>query len=263
MLSVRNRRMNTLAINTVGDELEVSAEFCRAEGLGLEVSAFAFPKNIDGNMGDLVERHRQALSGIVPALSHGPFLDLVATSLDSAILDVTRQRHQVALDAAIKIGATVYVAHTNYTPMIRNPSYRKNWTRRMLDFWLPFADKAGGHGITICLENLWEPDPGVQANLVETGNHPHLRASFDNGHALVFSRVPAASWVETMGERLAHCHLHDNSGEHDQHKPVGSGKEDWQSLLTALDRFSPKAILVAESDHLDRNKLSIEKLKSF
>jgi sugar phosphate isomerase/epimerase len=254
--------MNTLAINTVGDELEASAEFCRAVGLGLEVSAFAFPGNLDGDVSELIDRHAQALSGIVPALSHGPFLDLVATSLDSAIVDISRQRHHVALDAAIEIGATVYVAHTNYTPLIRDPSYRKNWTRRMLDFWLPFADKAGGRGMTICLENLWEPGPDIQAQLVEAGDHPHLRASFDNGHALVFSRVPAASWVETLGDDLAHCHLHDNAGAQDEHRPVGDGKEDWRSLLDSVAQYSPKAILVAESDHLDRNKVSIERLKS-
>lgn len=147
--------MNTLAINTVGDELEASAEFCRAEGLGLEVSAFAFPQNLEGDISDLIKSHGRALSGITPAIVHGPFYDLVVTSPDSAIVEVSRQRHQVALDAAIEIGATVYVAHTNYTPMIRNPSYQKIWTKRMLDFWLPFADKAGEKGLTISLENLW------------------------------------------------------------------------------------------------------------
>lgn len=194
-------------------------------------------------------------------LAHGPFLDLVATSLDPAIVAVSRQRHQTSLDAAVQIGATLYVAHTNYAPMIRNPSYRKNWAKRMLDFWLPLADKAGENGITVCLENLWEPDPSIQAELIEVGKHPHLRASFDNGHALVFSQVPSSAWVETLGGSLAHCHLHDNGGEQDEHKSVGNGKEHWQSLLAALARFSPQAVMVAESDDLERNKLSIGRLR--
>jgi sugar phosphate isomerase/epimerase len=255
--------MKRLAINTVGDELEASADFCRAEGIGLEVSAFAFPKNLDSELPALVERHRKAVRGVSPVLSHGPFLDLVATSLDPGIVDVSRQRHQVSLDATVQIGATVYVAHTNYTPMIRNPSYRKNWAKQMLDFWLPFADEAGEKGITVCLENLWEPDPAIQAELIEAGKHPYLRACFDNGHALVFSKVSSSMWVETLGVNLAHCHLHDNGGEQDEHKSVGNGKEDWQSLLAALARFSPQAVLVAESDLLDRNKVSIDRLRSF
>ena len=115
----------------------------------------------------------------------------------------------------------------------------------MLDFWLPFADKAGKHSIVICLENLWEPNPDIQADLISSGRHPQLKASFDNGHALVFSNVSADSWVETLGEALAHCHLHDNSGELDEHKSIGEGKEIWQELFDSLEQHSPQAILVA------------------
>ncbi|MBA7623547.1 hypothetical protein ES703_30943 [subsurface metagenome] len=255
--------MKKLAINTVGDELEAAADFCRSEDIGLEVSAFAFPNNLDTDLTTLIERHKKAVVGISTVLSHGPFLDLVATSMDPAIVEVSRQRHEVSLAVAEEIGASFYVAHTNFTPMIRNASYSKNWAKRMLDFWLPFADKAGRSGIVICLENLWEPIPDIQAELVLSGHHPHLRASFDNGHALVFSSVPSASWIETLGDVLAHCHLHDNSGELDEHKPVGEGKEEWIELLDSLKQHSPQAILVAESDYLDKNKISIERLKGF
>jgi len=255
--------MNTLAINTIGDELEDSAEYCRANKIGLEVSSFAFPQNLEGDISTLVERHKRAVSDISPILFHGPFMDLVATSPDSAIVDISKQRHQVALDAATEIGATIYIGHTNFTPMIRNPSYRETWIARMLDFWLPFADSAAKKGITICLENLWEPHPDIQAELISAGQHPNLRASFDNGHALVFSDVSSVRWVETLGANLGHCHLHDNAGELDEHKPIGDGKEDWQSLLNSLSQFSPRAILVAESDGLNNNKVSIEKIKSF
>ena len=255
--------MNTLAINTAGDELEASAEYCRSKGIGLEVTAFAFPANLDGDITTLLESHSEAVAGITPVLVHGPFLDLVATSLDPAIVAVAKQRHEAALAAAGSIGASLYIAHTNFTPMIRNPSYRKNWTKRMLDFWLPFADKAGENGIVICLENLWEPSPGIQADLISSGQHPHLKASFDNGHALVFSDVSASSWVETLGDALVHCHLHDNSGNIDEHKPVGEGKENWPELLKSIEKCSLEAILVAESDSLDKNQKSINRLRNF
>jgi len=62
---------------------------------------------------------------------------------------------------------------------------------------------------------------------------------------------------------LLHCHFHDNSGEADEHKAVGDRKENWPELLNAVRSRSPDAILVAESDRLDRNRISIEKLRSF
>jgi sugar phosphate isomerase/epimerase len=254
--------MNTLAINTSGDELDVSTDYCRAEGIGLEVTAFAVPINLDGDIPALVKSHRIALTGITPVLAHGPFLDLVATSQDPAIVAVARRRHEVALAAAVHIGASFYIAHTNFTPLIRNPPYRKNWTNRMLEFWLPLADTASKHNIIICLENMWEPAPDIQTDLIAAAQHPHLRASLDNGHALVFSTIPTNSWVEALGVSLGHCHLHDNSGELDEHQSIGSGKENWPDLIAAIKEHAPQAILVAESVNLESNKASIEQLKN-
>ena len=253
--------MNKLAINTVGDEIRAAAEFCRSQGIGLEVTDFAFPNNLNGDVSARIDCHVKAVEGIEPLISHGPFLDLVATSQDSA--NVSRNRHKVALEATHRIGAATYVAHTNYNAMIKNPSYKKNFTRRMLDFWLPFADWAAEHEIVICLENLWEPGPEIQAEIVTEANHPNLKVSFDNGHALVFSEIPARKWIKTFAEGLAHCHLHDNSGELDEHNVVGDGNENWDELLHAASSSAPSAILVVECDRLAKNKESIERLRSF
>ena len=254
--------MNKLAINTTGDELEETASYCRAQGIGIEVTGFYLPSSLDGDVTGLIKRHAKAVAGISPVVSHGPFLDLIAVSRDPAIVEVTRKRHSASLDASREIGATLYVAHTNYNAMIRTASYDKNFTKRMLDFWLPFADEAAKSGIVICLENLWEPGPEIQAKLISEAKHPNLKASFDNGHALVFSAKPASHWIETLGGDLAHCHLHDNSGAADEHKPVGEGKENWPELLGAAELFSPLAVLVAESDRLASNRASFERLRS-
>jgi sugar phosphate isomerase/epimerase len=219
--------MNRFAINTVSDELELSAEFCRSENIGIEITDFAFPWNLDDNLQARIDRHKKTVEGITPLISHGPFFDLIATSLDPSIVAVAKKRHETALAASQEIGASIYIAHTNYMPLIREVSYRKSWVKRMLGFWLPLADTA----------------------------------SFDNGHALVFSDLPSYKWIEVLGQMLAHCHLHDNNGEGDEHKPVGDGKENWKRLMTSIAEYSPEAVLVAESDRLDDNKVSIGRMK--
>ncbi len=254
--------MNPLAINTVGDELELSAAYCRAENLGLEFTAFAFPRHLDHDYDSQIERHCRAVGGIKPLLAHGPFFELVVTSHDPAIVEVARRRHSAALAAAIRIGASYYIAHANYLPLIRHTTYRNRWAESTLDFWLPFADEAGRHNMTICFENVWEPGPELQAELITKGNHPYLRASFDNGHALVDSKIPSDKWIASLGPFLAHCHLHDNSGEMDEHKPVGEGKENWGRLISSIKKYAPGAVLVTESDKLALNKSSIDKLRS-
>jgi sugar phosphate isomerase/epimerase len=133
----------------------------------------------------------------------------------------------------------------------------------MREFWLPLADWAGRHGLTICLENLWEPDASVQLEVVSAAAHPALKASFDNGHALVFSRVSAGQWFRALGPALAHCHLHDNTGELDEHAAIGSGKEEWPALLQAAGKFSPEAVLVIECDRLEKNAKSLDRLRAF
>ena len=105
------------------------------------------------------------------------------------------------------LGHHYYIVHTNYNPLIREPSFTKNWIKRTLDFWLPFADQAAENNITICMENIWDPGPDIQAEIVSKANHPNLRVSFDNGHALVFSDIPAKTWIETVS--YTHLRAHE------------------------------------------------------
>jgi len=251
-----------LAINTVSEELQSSAEYCRKEGIGIELSDFAYPCNLDRDPKNFIGKHIGFTGGIKPLSCHGPYFELNVVSFDEAIKNVCRQRHRQALDAARRIGIDTYVTHTNFNPLIRQLSYRDKFADRFLDFWLPFADEASKSNIVIVFENHWESGPEIQAEIIRKANHPGIKASFDNGHALIFSALPAVDWIEILAGDLYHCHLHDNNGEFDQHNAIGTGKEDWKNLIKALRNYAPNAILVAESDHLSENKISIDKLRS-
>jgi sugar phosphate isomerase/epimerase len=252
-----------LAINILEDELEQGAAFCRSEGLGLELTPFAFPSGLDDGLEARIERHAAAVDGLAWTSVHGPFLDLYVTSPDPEVVAVCRRRHRAALEAAYAVGASLYVAHLNSVPLIRSVQYRERFARAAAEFWLPFADAAGKHGVTIVLENMWEQGPELQKAVVTRANHPAVQASFDNGHALVFSEIPASRWIEALGTDLAHCHLHDNDGTYDQHRAAGDGIEDWSALTEALARHAPGARVVLESDHLEANRRSLENLRSY
>lgn len=250
-----------IVLNVLEEELDAGADFCRREGLGVEITSFAFPAGLDVHLGSRLQQHVEAVEGLEQIKFHGPFLDLYVTSPDPCIVEVCERRYRAALDAAAEIGASLYVAHLNSLPLIRNTSYRDRFARAAADFWLPFADEAGGRGITIVLENMWEPTPELQRQVIDEAAHPHLKASFDNGHALVFSDVPAPRWIETLGEHLAHCHLHDNDGAHDHHWPVGEGIEEWPAFWHALETSAPGAVVVLESDRLEANQQSLKRVR--
>ena len=97
--------------------------------------------------------------------------------------------------------------------------------------------------------------------VVQEAGHPGLKASFDNGHALMFSDAPAREWVDVLGDYLAHCHLHDNDGQYDQHLPIGQGIEDWPILLDALHAIESDPLIVLESDQFDQNVTSLESIR--
>jgi sugar phosphate isomerase/epimerase len=160
-----------------------------------------------------------------------------------------------------KVGASIYVAHLNSLPMITNPRYLDGFVPRLVEFWWPFADRAAAHGITIVLENLWEAGPELHKKVVSEAGHPALKASFDNGHGLVFSQASASEWIAELGPDLAHCHLHDNRGDRDDHLVIGAGIEDWPALLDALGEHAPGALVILENDSLSLNLESLKQLR--
>jgi endonuclease IV len=113
-----------LAINTVGEELRSSSEYCKNEGIGIELTDLAYPWNLDGDPKYFIEKHIKSIEGITPRVCHGPYFELNVVSFDKAIINVCRQRHRQALDIAKRIGVGIYVTHTNFNPLICQPSYR-------------------------------------------------------------------------------------------------------------------------------------------
>lgn len=252
----------TIAVNVLEEEIEECTKFCTEKGLGIEITSFASPHKLEGNIEDSIRYHKKFTSQVKTVSFHGPFLDLYVTSPDPEIVEVCRKRHQKALDAAIELDSSLYIAHLNSIPIISNKTYMNNFVSRSAEFWKPFADKASENGIVIALENMWEKDPHLQLDVINTANHKSLKASFDNGHALVFSQVDASGWIEQLGDHLAHCHLHDNDMKYDHHWPISKGKEHWDTLIQALKENAPKTAIVLESDTFEANKESFKELKS-
>lgn len=247
---------------SVGDEeLEAAAELCRDEGIGLEVTAFAYPRTLDEAFEPTLERHAAALEGVPFVTFHGPFLDLYCTSPDPRVVELCRARHGRALEAARALGAELYVAHLNSNPLIRNRAYRDRFVDAVVEFWRPFADEARDDGATVVFENMWERGPDLQRRVVEAAGHPGLRASFDNGHALVFSRLSAAEWISGLGDALVHLHLHDNDGEYDHHWVLGEGEEDWPALLEALPERDAPPFVILENDDLAAGRESLRRFR--
>ena len=74
---------------------------------------------------------------------------------------------------------------------------------------------------------------------------PEAGVLLDTGHAHVNGwDIPAV--VKALGKRLVACHLHDNSGQGDEHLPIGQGSIAWEAYFKAIKKHAPKSIQVLE-----------------
>jgi sugar phosphate isomerase/epimerase len=101
------------------------------------------------------------------------------------------------------------------------------------------ADDAAERGITLMVENLDRLFSGVEDIRAVLDATPALRFHLDVGHANLRLGVGesnrTAALLEAFGDRLAHVHVHDNTGgEEDRHLPLGAGTIDWKTAIRLL-----------------------------
>ena len=76
-----------------------------------------------------------------------------------------------------------------------------------------------------------------------------LKVCLDIGHAHANSIMPVEEWIETLGDRIAYYHLHNNHGKtnipeynDDEHLGLNNGTINIESVLKKTEECSPNAI---------------------
>ena len=64
--------------------------------------------------------------------------------------------------------------------------------------------------ITICIENQFELDSDMLIQIIDGVSDDRLKVCLDIGHAHANSIMPVEIWIETLGNRTAYYHLHNN-----------------------------------------------------
>ena len=101
---------------------------------------------------------------------------------------------------------------------------------------IPYAEE---FGIKVAIENIGRQSvtstPERLNRLYDALNNPAFTVCFDVGHCL-FQGVDPAEAIRAVGGRLVHgcTHVHDNSGERDEHTLPFYGNVQWESVMKAL-----------------------------
>ena len=229
--------------------------------VGLEISEFASPKNLDQAEG-LAARIKEQVAGLPLVSMHGPFSELVPASRDPLIRQVTRQRFQRACELAELIRAQHLVLHSGYIPKTY-PS--EKWLQNSIEFWVNFIADQPFQGM-IHVENVYEDDFAEIKELVDQVNQSleaeRLTICLDIGHVHANSSHNLEEWIRRLGERIRYVHVHNNDGILDDHWRLDRGKIDIPHTLELLREHCPMATWTIEAlvDDIEPSLLFLKQL---
>ena len=217
-------------------------------GLGVELMAFAYPDVLDGNWKHELDTYRSILHAIPGPISlHGPFMDMASGSPDEQVNLLSASRYRHVIHIAAELGAEVVVLHANFIGSLHNVSYREGWHKRNVPYWQSIAEYAADRGVFVALENMWEYEPNILADILREVDHPHLRACLDIGHAMLFgdSGYKLEDWLAKISPWLIHVHMNNNNGVIDEHHGF-----DWEHGVLDYTKILPLLRSLAQAPNL-------------
>ena len=241
-----------LLVQPEWDEREAGYRLARRHALGVELISFALTQVI--NDPATWDEHARAYRRELPALAgartlHGPYVDIVPHSQDRAIAGASRGRITACLETAAALEASHVVFHTGVTWRVTRQRYLDRAAAAHAEWWTALLERFPG--VTVCLENMWEPDPSLLRRILELAAHPRLKVCLDVGHANVFgAAVPIEAWVDELGEGVAYLHLNDNDGREDGELALGRGSIDWPRVFAAVRTLPAAPLAVLEVNSL-------------
>lgn len=219
-----------------------AGDVARELGLGIEIASFCTAMNMDDLLQQTEESLAPMLEGVARRTFHGPFNELFPCAIDPKARTLALERYLQGMALARQYGADKYILHGGFHPYIYYPVW---YVEQSIAFWQAFVPQIP-EGMTVCLENVLEPEPEMLLQIVEAVNSPRLRLCLDIGHANAYSSVSVFRWLEQWGNRISHFHIHNNDGTADAHQPLGEGTIPMAELLRKAEALCPEATYTLE-----------------
>jgi sugar phosphate isomerase/epimerase len=176
---------------------------------------------------------------------HAPFQDLAPGALDDEVLAASRRRLRQAFRWLPVFRPAAVVCHLGYEAR----HYRwdvDQWLARSAATFRELAGIAAPYGVTVMLENVYETEKELFAEVISRVKAQNLKVCFDVGHLLAFGDGDFAGWLETLWPHIGHLHLHDNQGDGDHHLALGAGKVPVDYVLNFLADKGVRPLITLE-----------------
>ena len=226
-------------------KLEFTADLCKINNLGMEIQGLYNPYIEDKE--EILKRYKKILPEIIGGKSyHAPFWDLNLGTKIKELQEAMMNIYNEAYSYAKELNCTEIVIHSNYKP---GTDWYSGWISRAKTFLEAFL-KDKDDSITICIENQFESDSELLMKLIDEVNDSRVKICLDIGHVNANSNMPVEEWIETLNNRIAYYHLHNNHGKQtiygynkdDEHLAINNGTLDIKKTLELAEKYSPDAI---------------------
>ncbi len=192
--------------------------------------------------------------GLEATTTGGPgFVDLFHLEPDESLPQIVA-RMEAGLPAVRALGADATLQIPGYVQLMWDPKcpvipYDVAW-ERSLTIYRAIAPIAEKHGVTLCVENVWNRfllSPREFAEFVDAVGSPRVQAYFDVGNVVVNS-FPE-QWLRILGSRVHRIHLKDfqcSIGNLQGFVMLLEGDVNWREVMAAVREIGYDGYLTAE-----------------
>lgn len=207
----------------------------RENGVNLELNDLCISENLDPERIEetlAMMRREMEEAGSFDAIVHGPFTEIIPSAIDHRSVEMGLERVEEAYQATRTLGLNRMVVHTGYIPLM----YYKNWhLEQSIKFWKRFMEDKPAD-FQLYIENVFDDEPHMIADLIDGLDDPRIRVCLDVGHAHVVTlpEYDVYQWIEVLGHRIGHFHIHNNDGTADTHSDMNDGTLDMKQVLDCI-----------------------------
>ena len=189
---------------------------------------------------------------------HGSFWDLNPATHYHELFELTLRQVRRSIEACRTLGGKIVTVHPGRCPVPEAPKVLEGTRKRYREFVEQCLVYSHDCGTTLAIENAGGGSSWYPSDIRElkrfVSELEGAKISFDIGHAhLAECRAGRRSTarviskaIENAKEYLAHVHIHDNHGEHDEHLPPGDGNIDFKPVVKALRSINYDGLVIAE-----------------
>lgn len=240
-------------------EIKKSLALAQKHNLGFEYNDFFKPQVLDDT--SLCEQYiKEYKAHSLPSFCtmHGDFFDVLVTSEDKKIREISALRINQSIDVAKKMRVSAIIFHTNYNPFLNTKTYVDSFVSKNIEFWGEVLSQ--NPDINIYLENMFEQTPDVLIEIAKGLCHfKNFGICLDFAHAVI-SKTSADVWVEKLCPFIRHIHINDNDLTSDLHLAWGDGKINRALFYNLYEKHLQETSILIETSGIENQIRSIETL---